>query len=388
MTDYALWYSESKRASIISPHGDCLTIVNDYIFTVWYAGPMADSHVHISRKKIGGDKWVDMRIKGAKIRRPDSHRTVNIGVCPIDGTIHVAFDHHGTRFRYLHSVKGAAFVADSKWKPSLIKREQNHLSGTELPQVTYPQFWNNDKGELIMAYRRYGATAGEVTLASYDGNRWSVPKLMIDGYKTGGGNFYAYNQFYNYFGKNYFLGTLRSSAVSGRNVGVFYAEVDGDTATGDFFTARNGRKFKSPIKSLKTYKKLRVADPKLKSNLNNRHLVVTSDGTHYIAHNSRVLLSKPGEKTFSYIKGTGGTLLGVGNKVFSFAVSSGIDKVSQYNPDTDSWDRVYTGAPRRGINKHFTARVYKNKIIAIVLRNGDRGPKRPINCIEIDTGPL
>ena len=54
LTNEALYFwadgvDVTKYGSIISPHGDCMDVVNGYVFMGWYKGGMDDRHLMISR---------------------------------------------------------------------------------------------------------------------------------------------------------------------------------------------------------------------------------------------------------------------------------------------------------------------------------------------------
>ena len=40
--------------------------------------------------------WSVVRFSDYYFASDDSHNVISIGVCPKDGTIHMAFDHHGS----------------------------------------------------------------------------------------------------------------------------------------------------------------------------------------------------------------------------------------------------------------------------------------------------
>jgi hypothetical protein len=392
MTNKALHFDAAKFSNRISPHGDCLDIVNDYIFAVWYAGGMDDRRVHISRKKIGADNWVDMTLDDAKNSlysdgQGDSHKTANIGISPIDGTIHVAYDHHSGRLNYISSKKGAAFVSDSEWNSSLMNPRTSQLSGTTVSSCTYPGFFRNSAGDLILYYRHGGSTNGDWRVAFYNGTNWSIPKSMVDGDGAPDGDFNAYCEFTYYNDQVYYIASVRRRDNLNLNRGLFYATVEGQTGTGSSFTTRAGLNVSTPILTRADIYKLQVAEPDVSGHVNGRHLVVTPDGTLYFAANDKLWMSNPGETTFASKRGTSGDLMGINDKVFSFDVTgsggSSKDTIKRVTSGSDNWQTVYTG-PGRNINGNYTVRAYRNKIIAICQRDG--GTQRIIDCLEYDTG--
>ncbi len=87
----------------ISPHGDCVDVVNGFAFVTWYKGSIANGrNLMLSRKNLNvpNAEWVTIEfphkhigqggelLRGTGIRG-DSHNTAAIGVSTIDNTIHI-----------------------------------------------------------------------------------------------------------------------------------------------------------------------------------------------------------------------------------------------------------------------------------------------------------
>lgn len=101
----------------------------------------------------------------------DSHRETTIGVCPIDGTIHLAYDMHSDVLQYRVSKKNIAFAPDNQFTLANFNAERNYFrAGQSIPIFTYPNFEINDAGELILEYRLGTSRQGDKYLIYYDGN--------------------------------------------------------------------------------------------------------------------------------------------------------------------------------------------------------------------------
>lgn len=50
LTDRALYFTDAFFSSLISVHVDCMDVVNDYIYVVWYEGGMENRILHLSRQ--------------------------------------------------------------------------------------------------------------------------------------------------------------------------------------------------------------------------------------------------------------------------------------------------------------------------------------------------
>lgn len=87
----------------------------------------------------------------------DGHNYIALGICPADGTLHIAWDHHGSTLRYRKSVVGLCTTNKAAWGPGMLGAEQNWLEapGQTETLVTYPQF-TPAPGSGLMFNRRDG----------------------------------------------------------------------------------------------------------------------------------------------------------------------------------------------------------------------------------------
>ena len=91
----------------ITPHGDCVDVVNGYAFVTWYKGGVEFRNLMLSRKNLNepNSQWVTIEfphqhvgirgefINGTVPARGDSHNTAAIGVSTIDNTVHIIKKH-------------------------------------------------------------------------------------------------------------------------------------------------------------------------------------------------------------------------------------------------------------------------------------------------------
>lgn len=183
----------------ITPHGDCIKEYDGFIFLTWYRGGKNDRHVMLSRynTRTGVTKTIEFGHQHNGFRNVphigESHNTIAVGVCPIDGTIHMLYDMHSyseTRpengslsndyFRYTFSKKDAATVPDDQFNINQFVKDSDgdykHLkmrNGTDYRSLTYPNFFLNKRGELFMWIREGGNTDGAYKFCKYDGNSWT-----------------------------------------------------------------------------------------------------------------------------------------------------------------------------------------------------------------------
>lgn len=185
-------YRFSQR---ISPHGDCVDVINGYAFVTWYKGGMDTRNLMLSRKNLNvpNAEWVTIEfphrhigqggelLNGTGIRG-DSHNTAAIGVSTLDNTIHILYDMHAYRssslpndfFNYSISKKNMAFVPDNEFTLDIFNPKQNYLKlGESYERATYPMIHRADDGSLLARYREGGSGNGDILMAHYDGNEWT-----------------------------------------------------------------------------------------------------------------------------------------------------------------------------------------------------------------------
>ena len=172
----------------INPHGNCVKVSNGFIFYTWYRGGWADRTLMISRKKIGQGNWVHVALP-AKLSlvngKGDTHLTTNVGICTIDGTVHLMFDHHNEDLNYIQSKKNVAFGPDSEFIAANFLPQQDFLiPGKKVTGVTYPDLFNNDLGEMYFERRLGSAVGGNIIMTFYNGNNWSPETTIIQGTGT------------------------------------------------------------------------------------------------------------------------------------------------------------------------------------------------------------
>ncbi|MEX0776098.1 MAG: BNR repeat-containing protein [Phycisphaeraceae bacterium] len=117
----------------------------------------------------GGD-WQRITFDDYTISHNDVHNVPVIGICPADGTIHLAFDHHNSPLHYRVSKAGAATHPDkTQWTAALFGPTTSQLvSGQMLDKVTYPLFFTMPDGRLQLYFRIGGSGSGDSHLATYD----------------------------------------------------------------------------------------------------------------------------------------------------------------------------------------------------------------------------
>jgi len=126
--------------------------------------------IRLSRRALPAGAWESFTLDDYRITHTDVHNVAVIGLCPLDGTLHLAFDHHGHRLHYRRSRPGV--ISDPSrvaWSADLMGATQDHLvPGQPETQVTYPMFVTTPHGSVQLLWRRGSSGDGDWHLAEYD----------------------------------------------------------------------------------------------------------------------------------------------------------------------------------------------------------------------------
>jgi len=142
-----------------------------HTFAGWQYVAYYDSqrHVSIARRHLPSGSWQVIRFLDYDFKSIDAHNVISMGICPKDGTIHLAFDHHVSPLHYRVSKPGVAtHPEDVKWDASLFGPIHGYLEAGKPIVVTYPRFWATPGGGLQMHYRRGSSGHGDNMLVDYD----------------------------------------------------------------------------------------------------------------------------------------------------------------------------------------------------------------------------
>lgn len=247
-------YTYAQR---ISPHGDCVDVVNGYAFVTWYKGGMDSRNLMLSRKNLNvpNSNWVTIQfphqhvgqsgeiLKGTGIRG-DSHNTAAIGISTIDNTIHIIYDMHAYTasslpnhfFNYSVSLPNKAFVPDNEFTLDIFNPKRNYLkAGQNYERMSYPMIHRADDGSLVVRYRKGGSGNGDIFMAHYDGVSWSNDWLfqrgtlnLPDRNSLYGGERFLNGKFYSGFSIRY-ANNNSDTPTNGYsyNSGLYYAYTNG-----------------------------------------------------------------------------------------------------------------------------------------------------------------
>ncbi len=148
---------------------NALTTSGNYQFVAYYD---ADSHLVLGKRKLQSKKWEILK-SAYKGHTKDAHNSISIAIDG-NGFVHVSWNHHDTKLRYVKSVKPYGLELGSEMQ----------MTGLLEDKVTYPEFYNLPNGNLLFCYRSGQSGRGNLVLNSYDVNKDTWKQLqhnLIDG---------------------------------------------------------------------------------------------------------------------------------------------------------------------------------------------------------------
>jgi hypothetical protein len=148
---------------------NALTTHEQYQFTAYYD---ENSYLVLGKRKLNSSNWKIVKT-GYKGNTKDAHNDISIAIDG-DGYLHVSWDHHDTRLRYVKSKKPMG----------LDLGEEQSMTGNQELKVTYPEFYNLPNGNLLFFYRSGASGRGNMVINSYDlkSKSWSqLQQNLVDG---------------------------------------------------------------------------------------------------------------------------------------------------------------------------------------------------------------
>ncbi len=145
---------------------DAIVSHRGWQYVAYYDGAR---HVAVGRRRLPDGPWQIVRLTDYPFQSNDAHNIISLGLCPKDGTIHLAFDHHGHPLHYRVSAQGAATEPEkADWTPALFSPVISELERGMRIAITYPRFLQTPGGGLQFFYRRGGSGNGDRMMADYD----------------------------------------------------------------------------------------------------------------------------------------------------------------------------------------------------------------------------
>ncbi len=373
----------------INPHGNCVKVVNGYVFYTWYKGGFADRTLMVSRKKIGEGAWIHVALPGKLSLvngKGDTHLTTNIGVCPIDGTVHIMYDHHNEDLNYIVSKKDIAFAPDAEFTAANFLPQRDYfVPGTKVTGVTYPKMINNDQGELFFERRDGSAVGGNMMVSYYNGTQWSAERMVIKGNDSSvsqGERNYAYGAPQLFNGNFYYVYSVRwAESPTELNEGIYLVNLGPRM---DQSVSVNGKSYDLPIVD---HKPFLIADPRsIPDNAgwaggpsasispkNDIYMRITPKGTSGYTY-----LRKDGEAEFKNYGNIGSVGDFYGNRMYKIGLNGGSITVQSCLAGSFEWRTDYT--LNTGIDVQKSQVEMENGKIVAIFAEKKASDKVPIHC--------
>lgn len=160
---------------------EALVTYNGWQYTTYYD---ASRRLCVARRQLPAGSWQRIVFSDYTYRGDDNHNVPVIGICPEDGTIHLAFDHHGDPLNYRVSVANAANDPSGVvWEASRFGPVVDSLvEGSRITGVTYPRFVMAPDNTLYIFFRVGVSTNGRMWMSKYDPSSggWAAPWQITD----------------------------------------------------------------------------------------------------------------------------------------------------------------------------------------------------------------
>ncbi len=407
------WYPNGRDAtaygSTISPHGDCFTVSNGYIFFGWYKGGMSNRKLMLSRKKIGSDKWthVEFDHRNRLISRPgdrspnapavlgNTHQTITVAVSKKDQRVHIFYDHHNDPLNYIVSKKNIAFGSDSNFKRSNFEGTRNTLAPKEKLVITYPEVNRNDNGDLILNYRKGNSHGGSEFIHVYNGTSWTRSQIALQGFKGSikpKDQNYAYGETTYGNGSFYYSFSVRWDKNKALNEGVYAAQA-GDRMTGKWKPIIGvDKEYSLPIKD---YSPFLIDMPKTEGNLGSSstaQMAVTENGDMQIGYkgsrkNSKYFYTytrKAGDRNFKKHIGVYIDAKASGNKFYATSISGNKIVIKSNKPGLVK--QTVEAEIRTDYNLGKFVEFIDNGILYIIVDVRANSDKHEVRCYEFKLG--
>lgn len=402
----------------ITPHGDCMEIYGDFVFLTWYRGPETDRHVMLTRYnlKTGTQKTIEFEHRHTGFQNNpnlgESHNTIAVGICDIDQTVHLLYDMHAYSpsrpsdgslrddyFRYQVSLPGTAGAPDEEFTLDKFKPKQLYLrKGEDYKSLTYPSFFKNSDGELLVVMREGGHNNGKYQFARYDGTEWGRwHEFNTLGAKNNGYpfNWGLYGEMKVFDGKLHIGFATRYSDNNDRyvyNNGIHFAYSTDPSGLTNWFNA-DDEPVSIPVINPDTIK---VSEPGDVFDTQEANSIRISSGVNWTKTPSGALHfvvpvknDKTGQtKNVHTYRGPddteftistdfpGGSLYPLGNYVYLIGLESGRPVIHRALEGTNDWETVYRARTGRTF-RHGTVRIYGNQLFYYLMEQSS-GSAQPI----------
>ncbi|MET1053768.1 MAG: BNR repeat-containing protein [Pedobacter sp.] len=131
-----------------------------------------EKNVVLGKRKLGSASWITKKTQ-YQGDASDAHRSISL-IVDGAGYLHISWNHHGNALNYVKSLAPA----------SLALGEKLAMTGKKEDNVTYPEFYTLNGGNLLFLYRDGSSGNGNLMINRYDlkTGKWTqVQDGLIDG---------------------------------------------------------------------------------------------------------------------------------------------------------------------------------------------------------------
>lgn len=126
----------------------------------------------VGKRKLKDKKW-ELQVTPFRGNIKDAHNVISM-MLDGDGYLHISFDHHDSKLRYIKSIDPY----------SLLFTEEIQMLGQQESAISYPQFLKLRNGKILFMYREGESGNGNLVINSYNLINKSWERLhgkLIDG---------------------------------------------------------------------------------------------------------------------------------------------------------------------------------------------------------------
>lgn len=387
---FSFWKADNDKpyhyGADINPHGNCIKVYKGYVFYTWYRGGWSDRTLMISRLKVGENEWKHVALPGQLslvAGLGDTHLTTNVGICPIDSSIHIMYDHHNEDLNYIRSKSGVAFGPDFTLD-GFLPQQDYLIAGKKITSVTYPNLFNNDNGDMFFERRLGSAVGGDIIMTYYNGKEWSEETTIINGRSavTQGERNFCYGSPAPINGDIYYTYSVRwAESPTTLDEGVYLMNVG--ERMDQKATNVDGKSYDLPVTDQAPFL---IADPRSVPTTagwaGGPSVAISPKGDIYLNISPKNTdqynyLRKAGETEFTEYRNKGALGKFYGNKMYKFVESGGYLYVKSCLAGTYTWGNEYS----LYIGKHNFSKskiIMQDGYIAAVYKENISSDKVPI----------
>ena len=161
-------YSQTSVNTTVFRNNSLVT-QGDEQYISYYDG---DGYLVLGKRKLNSDQWTLQRTQ-YKGNVKDAHNIISM-MLDGDGYLHLSFDHHGHKLNYCRSTAPYTLELGDK----------EPMTGVDEGNVTYPEFYPLNGGDLLFVYRSGSSGRGNLVMNRYSvkEKKWyRVQDVLIDG---------------------------------------------------------------------------------------------------------------------------------------------------------------------------------------------------------------